>query len=166
MSTPTRRTARGQSLPIDETIQLQTLQHDLLYARVAALYNAGWPLRAIGEAFSPPKARSSVANMVERAYGATLPTVEAPTLSTPPVYVPIKAPSPGIPVVDLTQIAALAPRARKYRAGMSSAHRVSIANQDLTLLCQRLYDSGVTIKELADAASVTYRAMAKRLGRA
>jgi len=167
MSTSTRRTARGQTLPETEVAILATLQHDALFARVAALYQAGWPLRAIGEAFNPPKARSSVANLVEKAAHITnLPQVEAPVLATPPEYIPVKPVSPGISPADLAEIAALAPKARKFRAGMSPAHRIAIANQRLTDLCTVLFDSGVTIRELSDAAGVTYRAMAKRLGRA
>ena len=167
MSTTPRRTARGQTLPESEVALLTSLRNDDLYARVAALYQAGWPLRAIGEAFSPVKARSSVSNMVEKAvHIANLPEVLAPTLATPPEYVPVRPVSPGISSADLAQIAALAPRARKFRAGMSSAHRVAVANQQLTDLCLSLFEKDVTIRELADAAGVTYRAMAKRLGRA
>jgi hypothetical protein len=33
------------------------------------------------------------------------------------------------------------------------------------MICTRLYESNVTVRELAEAAGVTYRAMARRLGK-
>ena len=170
MSASTRRPARGQALPAQEVELLLTLRHFDLYARVAQLYAAGWTLRAIGEAFDPPKARSTIDSWVARASNSAptedLPTAEIPILATPEVYTPVKAPSPGISASDVARIEKLAPIARKFRSGMSPAHAAAVANTELTDICKHLYASNVTIRELAAVAGVTYRAMAKRLGRA
>jgi lambda repressor-like predicted transcriptional regulator len=40
-----------------------------------------------------------------------------------------------------------------------------MANDELTELCASLHRSGVSVRELSQAAGVTYRAMARRLGR-
>jgi len=170
MSTSTRRSARGQALPLSEAQTLVTLRDFNLYARAAQLYHAGWTLRAIGEAFSPPKSRSTVRSWVDRAANSSptveLPTAEVPILATPEFYIPVKPASPGITPLDRAKIEALAPIARKYRSGMSPMHAAALANSDLTDICKRLNDANVSVRELAEAADVTYRAMAKRLGRA
>lgn len=172
--TPTlRRPARNQPLPEAEAARLLTLKGFDLYHRVWALYTSGWTLRAIGEAFDPPKSRSTIQSWVDR--GREVPPnnittaadfVQAPTLATPPTYIPVRPVSPGISPADLAEIQKLAPISRKYRAGMSPRHKAALANSDLTAICSRLYESDVSITELATAAGVTYRAMAKRLGRA
>jgi len=170
MTNSDRRSARNQALPPEEADILRSLKGFSLYARANHLYNAGWTLRAIGEAFSPPKVRSTVRSWVERGRESTttqpLPVVEPPTLATPPEYIPIKAVSPGISPADLALIQELAPISRKFRASMSPRHPAALANQELTDLCLTLYTNHVTITELAKAADVTYRAMAKRLGKA
>ena len=176
MTTP-RRPARNQALPQIEADTLRSLRGYHLYRHIYALYCVGWTLRAIGEAFNPPKSRSTVQSWVDRGReaetspppvsrigGATV--VVQPEFATPITYVPVKSPSPGIPPADLKRIQELAPIARKFRGSMSPRHTAAIANQELTDLCERLQTSGVTITELASAAGVTYRAMAKRLGRA
>jgi hypothetical protein len=170
MSTVPRRSARGQTLPPQEAHILGTLRDFNLYARASQLYKAGWTLRAIGEAFSPAKSRSTVASWIERAHDSTplvdLPPVEAPTLATPETYIPVRPVSPGISKVDRDRIEVLAPIARKFRSGMSPMHAAALANTELTEICTRLAGANVPVRELADAAGVTYRAMAKRIGRA
>lgn len=170
MSTVDRRPARSQALPAEETAILVTLKGFSLYVRAHELFSAGWPLRAIGEAFDPPKARSTVKSWVDRGAESQntrpLPTVQPPTLATPRKYIPTKAVSPGITPADLSEIKRMAPISQKYRASMSPRHVAATTNQDLTALCIRLYNDHVPIKELAEAAGVTYRAMSKRLGKA
>jgi hypothetical protein len=164
-----RRSAREQSLPEPEADFLSTLHGDDLYLRCRDLYNAGWTLRAMAEAIRPPVSRATVHNWINK-------TVWAPTLAihdTPPVpdpqlkttkeYVRKTPTSPGIPPNHLLTIQELAPIARKFRSGMSPKHRAAIANDALTVLCQQLHEDDVPIQELADAAGVTYRAMAKRI---
>lgn len=173
MTSTTRRSARNQPLPPNESSHLVALKGFGLYRRVWALYTAGWTLRAVGEAFDPPKSRSTIQSWVNK--GREVPPntittgadfVQAPTLVTPPTYIPVRPVSPGISATDLAEIQRLAPIARRYRAGMSPRHKAALANGELTAVCSRLYTSDVSVTELAEAAGVTYRAMAKRLGRA
>lgn len=169
MSNPTRRPARGQTLPPHEVAILLSLRDFNLYARAGQLYKANWTLRAIGEAFEPPKSRTTIRSWVDRAHDTVplidLPPVEPPVLVTPETYVSTRSVSPGISPADRDRIQTLAPIARKYRSGMHPDHAASRANTDLTVICTRLYAEDVTVRELAEAAGVTYRAMAKRLGR-
>ena len=73
--------------------------------------------------------------------------------------------SPKIPQNLQKKIAQLAPLARRYRARANPNGAYAMANDELTELCASLHRSGVSVKELSQAAGVTYRAMARRLGR-
>ena len=80
-------------------------------------------------------------------------------------YVSRRPVSPGISTTDLQRIKELAPVSRRYRAGMIDSSPVAVANRELEQLCRDLHAKNVTVKELAAAAGVTYRAMARRLGK-
>lgn len=163
------RAARDQTLPDSEVATLRKLDGLPLWQHCSDLYDAGWTLRSIGEAFSPVRPRSTVRSWIQKLgnpHGPRQTNVPAPTLRTETEYVPKRPVSPGIPPSDLHQIQELAPVSRKFRSGMSPQHKAALANADLTRLVSILHDRGVPVQELADAAGVTYRAMAKRLGKA
>lgn len=167
----TRRPARGQSIPLPEVEFLRTLkdQRDI-DVRCLVLYQAGWPLRSIGEALPHPRPRSTVRTWVERAHLYSRPdilehTPPSPTLVTPDVYVPRRPVSPGISEFDRDRLRTLGPLAKTFRAKMSPNHPARLANNWLTELTKDLHADGVSVQELADATGVTYRAMAKRLGK-
>lgn len=63
------------------------------------------------------------------------------------------------------KIRELAPVARRYRARANPSGVFARANDDLTAIAVDLYNRGASIRELAVAAGVTYRAMARRVGR-
>jgi hypothetical protein len=71
--------------------------------------------------------------------------------------------SPGISSKILEDIENLAPLARTFRSRMASTSAPAVANQRLTELCKDLHSRNVSIRELAEAAGVTYRAMYKRV---
>lgn len=73
--------------------------------------------------------------------------------------------SPRIPQNLQKKIAQLAPLARRYRARANPNGAYAMANDELTEICISLHRSGVSVRELSQAAGVTYRAMARRLGR-
>jgi hypothetical protein len=161
-----RRTARGQQLPPEEVELLNTLKGEQRTERVAALFNAGWSLQTIGDSLHPRHPRSTVRSWVVKAKGQNLIDAPIPTpkLKTPDGgYQKVRPESPGIPQGDLEQIHYLAPLARGYRSRMASTSAPAVANQRLTDLCKRLHANNVSVRELAEAAGVTYRAMYKRL---
>ena len=73
--------------------------------------------------------------------------------------------NPKISAAQKKRISNLAPLARRYRARTPQNGTYSRANRELTDLCRTLYYSGTSVRELSLAAGVTYRAMARRVGR-
>ena len=163
-----RRPARKQELPASEVQLLSTLFHKEFYTRVGQLFEAGWPLQSIGNACNPPRRRSTVKFWVARKHEHSpldIP-VPLPKLKTGPRgYVSRRPVSPGISGADRTRIEQLSPLARRYRSKMTSSSPQALANDELTILCTSLSESNVPVRELAEAAGVTYRAMARRLGK-
>jgi hypothetical protein len=164
-----RRSARSQPLPSEEAAHLNSLSKDSLITRVYELYHQGWTLQAIGDALIPPRPRSTVRSWLLR---FTPPTerdlvdapIPAPTYKThPDGYQKRRPVSPGILPDELELIQSIAPLARTYRAKMSTNSAACVANDQLTAICIRLNMAGVSVRELAQAAGVTYRAMSKRL---
>ena len=163
-----RRTARGQLLPPTEVEYLNSLPKDLQIQRVHDLYQAGWSLESIGSALSPTRPRTTMRTWVQKGSLAERKTLDAP-IPTPSYKTPAEGyqkqrpDSPGIQPKDQDQIKQLAPLARTYRAKMASTSAAAVANERLTELCKKLHDEGVSIRELAETAEVTYRAMYKRV---
>jgi hypothetical protein len=166
----TRRTARNQQLPPTEVEYLNSLTIDALIPRVTALYNEGWALQAIGESLSPRRPRSTVRSWVLKAADLEiLEVIDAPTVPSPihktsaEGYEKRRPTSPGIPEDTFDEIRSLAPMARTFRARMASTSAPAVSNARLTTICKKLHEKGVGIRELAEAAGVTYRAMYKRI---
>ena len=163
-----RRPARKQALPKSEADLLNSLFDKEFYTRVRQLYEAGWPLQSIGNACNPPRRRSTVKFWVSRKHDLSPVDTELPLpkLKTGPRgYVSRRPVSPGISQADRARIEQLSPLARRYRSKMTPTAPQAIANDELTDICVRLHQTNVTVKELAEAAGVTYRAMARRLGK-
>jgi lambda repressor-like predicted transcriptional regulator len=180
-------------LPEGECAYLGTLSGAPLKARARALHQSGWSLAAIAEAFDPPRQRSSVrawvlSNVPAPDTQPPLPPSPSSSSSSSSSYssiiaressvfssaktVKTKTPrrvyNPASPRISSTQknkIATLAPLARRYRARTSPNGTYARANNELTDLCKNLYYKGTSVRELSLAAGVTYRAMARRLGR-
>jgi hypothetical protein len=157
-----RTTARGQKLPPQEVEILNSVSVDALIGRVNALYLAGWPLQSIGEALSPQRPRTTIRSWVLK---------NQPNTINAPIPLPKKAElarkskktHQGVPQAAIEDIKQLAPLARTFRSRMSSTSAPAVANQRLTDICKELYANKVAIKDLAEAAGVTYRAMYKRI---
>jgi len=163
----TRRPARKQELPKDEFDVLSSqLDPNQFYARMHQLYSVGWTLQAIGNLWDPPKRRSTIRYWINRADKSVSVEVPVPSPKQKTTgYVSRRPVSPGISADDLTRIEQLSPLARRYRSKMASNSPQAIANDELTRICLDLHSRNVTVRELAAAAGVTYRAMSRRLGK-
>ena len=166
-----RRLARDLDLPEEEkrVLREECNSKGRRNCRARQLYQEGWTLRAIGEAFDPPFKRSTVRYWVEQ--GDLLHRINFPLPSPhnsdtkPRGYQRKKPISPGIPPHTQQRLAQLAPLARYYRSGMASTSVNAIANEEFSNLVHELYANNVTIAEIAKASNVTFRAIARRLGK-
>lgn len=167
-----RQYAREQKLPPEEVKTLQEMSKKQRAERAKQLFEAGWTLQAIGDAFVPPIRRSTIQYWVQNAKSSTplfpvpSPWGDGPDSEARPRGYLRKTPiSPGISPEDQERLAHLAPLARLYRSGMSSTSLSAIANEEFNELVQSLYDNDVKIAEIAKASNVTNRAIARRLGK-
>lgn len=175
----TNDTMPEMKLPEVEVRLLVGCSGDALRARVRALREAGWTLAAIAEAWDPPKQRSSIRALSQQPTKSPLPLVSSPPSSSAHLGAAEKSRSttrhsrarrfynPSAPKIskdDAKTISQLAPLARRYRARANPTGSYAQANEQLTQLCISLYRSGASVLELAEAANVTYRAMARRIG--
>lgn len=165
-----RHPARNQVLPSIEADLLNTLSGYSLHLRVRELYEQGWTLRSIGDAMVPKRPRSTIRYWITKPLpiaGAMPPPFPVATAPIP-VQVRSKSPRPrrAMTPSEQTRVFHLAPVARRYRASMNPTHPAALANEELSDLVVRLYRDNVPIRDLADVAGVSYRAMARRIERA
>ena len=161
--------AREQRLPDSEVSLLRSLSKKTeRNQRAKELYQAGWTLQAIGDAFEPPIRRSTVKYWVDvsDAQFSLRLAVPVPSADQPKGrYVRKRPKSPGISKHHAERLAYLAPIARQYRSGMAFSSLQGQANDEFNALLYLLFEQYVTIAELARASGVTFRAIARRLGR-
>ena len=178
------------SLPPDEALLLRSLSGKILRARVSELFYSGWSLAAIAEAFDPPRARSTIRSWITPT-PTPHPSRPTPVSSPPsssssslitaaescpsPAHSPSPAPkpreerriydprSPQLSIAAARKIADLAPVARHHRSGAAPTGRYAVANDELNRLCRLHFERGVSIRELALAAGVSYKAMERRV---
>jgi hypothetical protein len=175
-----------KNLPSSECDFLRVLKKEELYARAQELHRAGWSVTAIANAFDPPRPRSTVHTWLSRTHTIThsqaLPLPLSSSFSSSSsiaaaennisgamiskrerrVYTPS---SPRLLSAEKERIKTVAPLARMYRARANPNGVYASANNELTKIAEEAYARGVAISELASAAGVTYRAMARRLGK-
>lgn len=165
-----RRPAREQSLPADEVDVLinKCANKSQRNCRARQLFESGWTLKSIGDAYTPPVRRSTVKYWVEHGdlkHRLQI-AVPSPYYKTPKGgYQRLKPQSPGLTPAEEGRLAQLAPIARQYRSGMPSTSLYAVSNDEFNSLIQELSDKNVTTAEIARASNVTFRAIARRLGR-
>lgn len=165
-----RRPAREQGLPSDEVdvLNFKCVTKAQRNCRARQLFEAGWTLQSIGDAYTPSIRRSTVKYWVENGdlkHRLQIP-VPSPFYTTKKSgYQRLKPPSPGISTADQQRLARLAPLARQYRSGMPSTSLFATSNQEFNDLIKELSDQNVTTAEIARASNVTFRAIARRLGK-
>lgn len=152
------------TLPVSEAEYLSTLQKRQLHSRLAALHARGWSLSQLATSLQPPRPKTTVHFWVRN---AAPPPPTAPPIPAPPASAPrnshTRSISPKVPPDQRPILASLSLQARRYRSGTPDSSPTARANQELTIRALQLRDFGVPTAEIADAAGVSYRAMAKRI---
>lgn len=159
-------------LPSGEVKFLSGLPPTERNSRLRALWLAGWSLGEISSSLIPIKAKSTVHFWVRNATDLpqSRPVPSSPSkslIASAPTSESIKLSSisPKVPPSLKDKIRELSILARQYRANTSPNSRYALANLELTQIARTLKNQGVSTAEIASAAGVTYRAMAKRLSK-
>jgi hypothetical protein len=157
-------------LPIDEVTYISSLTRVEMEARLRALWKAGWSLAIIGDSLNPKRPKTTIHFWVRRAEdtkqfrAVPLPPPKSLTTSVPTKNAPrLRSVSPGVPTDLRIRLQELSALSKRYRAKTSPTSPLAIANRELTELAQQLRGRGVPTAAIAEAAGVTYRAMARRL---
>jgi hypothetical protein len=168
-----RRAARQSSLPQSEVYLLKTLTSTKLKKRTAQLFHAGWTLQAIADAFTPPKSRSTIKNWADQ-----YPTSEHSSVDSDILIAPIPQPtyktdpngyqrltpvSPGVPPHTQEELREISKLSKLYRYRMPTTHAYATASKRFTEIILELRTANVSIADIARAAEVTHRAIAKRI---
>ena len=181
--------SKTERLPEDECVYLRGLSGVARNQRAASLVANGWSLAALGDAFTPPKTRSTIKSWIKSSSSSSAhSTITAAQSSTSlPLYPqrPVPRPqsntdpsrpqrrerrvydpkAPLMPEDAKKRIREIAPTARRYRARVNPEGIFARSNAELTQIAVDLHSRGVSIRELAVTAGVTYRAMARRVGK-
>lgn len=152
------------TLPPAEVEYLSSLTQPRKSSRLAQLHASGWSLSQLALSLQPPRPKTTVHFWVRNAQPAP-PT--APPTPTPPIN-PLRATnirsiSPKVPPEQRPILRELSSQARRYRSGTPDSASTARANRELTRAVLQLRDFGVPTQDIADAAGVSYRAMAKRI---
>ena len=159
-------------LPTDEVVFINSLDRPAAESRIRALWEAGWSLSTIGESLEPPRPKTTVHFWVKRAASVEQkrlipsPPPRSLTTSVPTKNAPrLRSVSPGVPPEMKPRLQELSILARRYRARTTPDSPLAQANRDLTAMAIALRSMGVPTAAIAEAAGVSYRAMARRLSK-
>lgn len=160
---------RTAVVPQEEVNYLGSLSITERDSRLKVLHEAGWSLSSLAEAVQSPK--TTVHFWVRNAQAtpkAQERTIPAPprsiTALVPTPYTPrIRSISPKVPPDLRPRLRELSEMSRRYRSRTPSTSPFAVANQELTRLAISLHERGVPTSDIALAAGVSYRAMARRI---
>jgi hypothetical protein len=157
-------------LPTDEVNFLQSLMREEMESRLRALWLSGWSLSIIGNSLVPPRPKTTIHFWVRRSKDTKqfrpvpLPPPKSLTTSVPTKNAPrLRSVSPGVPADTRVRLRELSALSKRYRAKTAPTSPLALANKELTAIAHQLRSRGVPTALIAEAAGVTYRAMARRL---
>jgi hypothetical protein len=164
--------AQKTVLPQDEVSFLDSLPRPDAESRLRALWEAGWSLAELGNSLKPKRPKTTIHFWVKRAevrkQFRTIPTPPPKSLTTaaPTKKAPrLRSVSPNVPPDMKPKLRELATLAKRYRARTPSDSPFAQANKELTSTASALRSMGVPTAKIAQAAGVSYRAMARRLSK-
>jgi hypothetical protein len=159
-------------LPDDEVTFLESLPRLSLESRLRALWKAGWSLNVLGQSLRPARPKTTIHFWVRRSLdeqqfrAVPLPQKKSLATETPTKRPPrLRSVSPGVPQDLKPKLKELAGLARRYRSKTPASSSFALANEELTTIAFTLRSMGVPTAAIAEAAGVSYRAMAKRLSK-
>lgn len=159
-------------LPADEVNFITHLSRPDMESRLRALWEAGWSLALLGDSLNPPRPKTTIHFWVKRAplkeqfRAIPTPPPRSLTTSAPTKAAPrVRSISPGVPPDLKPRLQELALLAQRYRARTPASSPLALANEELTAIAMTLRSMGVPTAAIAEAAGVSYRAMARRVSK-
>lgn len=159
-------------MPEDEKLFLNSLPTEQRNKRLRALWEVGWSLSVLGASLTPIRGKTTIhfwiMNIESENQRRLVPGPPPKSLSslTPlTISSKVRSISPAVPPDLKPKLKELSTLSKRYRARTPESSPFAIANRDLTELVKFLRGRGVPTAVIAEAAGVTYRAMAKRLSR-
>lgn len=157
-------------VPTDEKAFLNSLPKEQRNKRLRALWEAGWSLSILGASLFPKRGKTTIhfwiVNIESGEQRRAVPEPPPKSLSslTPlTISARVRSISPAVPPHLKPKIKELSRLSKRYRARTPENSPFAIANRELTDLAKSLRERGVPTSIIAEAAGVSYRAMAKRL---
>ena len=165
-------------LPQSEIDYLASIAHDrrALRARLRALWDQGWSLSILGSALTPKRPRATVHYWIKDLSPLSSfpqPPIPSPSPPTRPLITElastsnatIRTASPSLTPEQAQRLRSLSAQARRYRARTAESNAFAVANRQFTDLVKALRSEGVPAVEIAQAAGISYRAVARRIAR-
>lgn len=155
---------------IDFLSSLSRTNTAAFHARLRALWEAGWSLSVLGNSVSPKRPRATIhywvrkAEVVPQIAAVPFPEYNKPLASALLGVVPAKTRTIGPTVTpDMARrLRDLSMQARRYRSRTASTNKFAVANEEFTALVKELRSQGVPAVDIAEAAGISYRAVARR----
>jgi hypothetical protein len=143
------------------------------HSRLRALWEAGWSLSVLGNAVSPKRPRATIHYWVRK---ASLKSLSVPIPSpeftrslslalASEVEGKTRTIAPTVTPEVAARLASLSLQARRYRSRTTEGNRFAVANREFTVLCKELRSQGVPAVDIAQAAGISYRAVARRIAK-
>jgi hypothetical protein len=163
-------------LPLSEISYLASLSasassKQVFHERLRALWDAGWSLSVLGNALQPKRPRATVHYWVRN----VSPVVQSVAVPQPSFQKPLTSALLGVVPAARTRTIAptvtpemsdklrtLSLQARRYRSRTASTNKFAVANQEFTVLVKQLRAQGIPAVDIANAAGISYRAVARR----
>lgn len=155
---------------IDFLANLAKTDVKAFHARLKALWEAGWSLSILGNSVSPKRPRATIHYWVRKAEAVPqLAAVPQPQFNTPlstallgVVAAKPKTIAPSVTPEMAAKLRSLSLQARRYRSRTADSNKFALANREFTDLVKELRAQGVPAVEIASAAGISYRAVARR----
>jgi lambda repressor-like predicted transcriptional regulator len=156
-------------LPPEEIEFLKQLTPEKRNSRLSALRNAGWSLSVLSRGIGVPKTTvhfwTTHASKLE--FTPKKPVPQPKISITKRLQggqtLQVRFLSLNVPLDLVPVIRNLSSKSRRYRSRTPEGSPIAVANRELTLLAVNLHSQGVSTSALAEAAGVSYRAMARRI---
>lgn len=156
-------------LPQEEVEFLDSLTIQQRNSRLRHLHEGGWSLSTLSTAIGTPKTTvhfwvrnaHPVSNYPNRPIPAPPKSITA--LVPSPYSTRVRSMSPKVPPDLRPHLSKIGQMARRYRAKTPANSPTALANAELTRLAVSLRRQGVPTADIASAAGVSYRAMARRI---